>query len=82
MELFWISVWFSRKFEIFDFLCFFFWNFKRIEFQKLSMLERKQRQYWDIHRIKHKTIQSDFRFLIFFFNFSFQCFQKYAFFDL
>ena len=45
------------------------------------MLEKKQRQFWNLHQIPHKTIQSDFRFFL---NFSFQCFQKYAFltFDL
>ena len=29
VELIWISVWFSRKFEIFDFLCFFFFGISK-----------------------------------------------------
>ena len=35
------------------------------------MLEQKQRQFWNLHRIPNKTLNLDFRFFLLFFYFSF-----------
>ena len=70
-----------EKFLIFDlvfekiiiFLFFegyFLGNFQKNRSHKPSMLEEKQGQFWNLHRIPNKTSNPDFRFL-FFFNFIF-----------
>ena len=43
-----------------------FWTFKRIEVKKkLSMLEKKQGQFWNLHQIPYKTLNPDFRLIFF-----------------
>ena len=42
---------------------------KKNRSQKPSMLEQKQGQFWNMHRIPNKTSNPDFRFLLFLFQF-------------
>ena len=70
-----------EKFLIFDlvfekimiFLFFegyFLGNFQKNRIQKPSMLEEKQGQFWNLHRISNKTSNPDFQFLFcFYFRF-------------
>ena len=44
-----------------------FFNFEKNRSQKLSMLDEKQRQFWNLQWILHKVIQSDFQFSSYFF---------------
>ena len=71
-----------EKFLIFDlvfekitiFLFFegyFYVNFQKNRSQKPSMLEEKQGQFWNLHRIPNKTSNPNFRFLSLFFFFQF-----------
>ena len=46
-------------------------NFQKNRSQKPSMLEEKQGQFWNLHRIPNKTSNPDFQFLFFCFYFSF-----------
>ena len=39
-----------------------------MHFQKLSMLEKKQGQFWNLHHTPHKTSNPDFRFSSYFFD--------------
>ena len=39
-----------------------FLNLQKNKSQKELMLKIKQRQFWNLHQIPHKTIQSDFQF--------------------
>ena len=65
VELFYISVWFSRKFEIFDFLCIFL-NFQKNRIQKLSMLENKNKDSFGIYiKFRTKLNKAIFDLLIF-----------------
>ena len=48
---------------------YFFGNFQKNRNQKTSMLEEKQGQFWNLHRIPNKTSKPDFRFLFFLFRF-------------
>ena len=41
-------------------------NFQKNRCQQPSMLEEKQRQFWNLHRIPNKTSNTDFRFLFLF----------------
>ena len=78
-----ISHFIHEKFLIFDlvfekitiFLLFegyFLGNFQKNRSQKPSMLEQKQGQFWNLHRIPNKTSNPDFRFLfLLFFLFQF-----------
>ena len=63
-----------EKFLIFDlvfekitiflfFQGYFLGNFQKNRSQKPSMLEEKQGQFWNLHRIPNKTLNPDFRFL-------------------
>ena len=52
---------------------YFLGNFQKNRSQKPSMLEEKQGQFWNLHRIPNKTSNPDFRF--FFFCFLFQFFS-------
>ena len=36
--------------------------------QKISMLEEKQGQFWNLHQIPHKTSNPEFRFSSYFFD--------------
>ena len=52
-------------FEKMGFLCFFgylFMKFKKNRSQKLSMLEQKQGQIWNLHEIPHKVMKPNFPF--------------------
>ena len=42
-------------------------NFQKNRSQKPSMLEEKQEQFWNLHRIPNKNSNPDFRFLFFFY---------------
>ena len=44
------------------------WNVGFSTFKKLSMLEEKQGQFWNLHQILHKTSNLDFRFSSYFFD--------------
>ena len=70
-----------EKSQIFFF--FFFFNFQKNRSQKLSMLEEKQRQFWNLHWIPHKVTQSNFPFssYLFFYKFFSWYFQRYALLD-
>ena len=46
---------------------YFLGNFQKNGSQKPSMLEEKQGQFWNLHRIPNKTSNPDFRFLFSFF---------------
>ena len=53
---------FSKKIEIikiFLLFRFFFWNFLKNISQKLSILQQKQGQFWNLHVILSKTIAID-----------------------
>ena len=76
MQIFWISVWFSRK--VFS-VCFFF-NFQKNRSEKLSMLEEKEKQFWNQHWIPRKVTRSDFKFSSYFFYIFFFVFSKICFF--
>ena len=41
---------------------YFLGNFQKNRSQKPSMLEEKQGQFWNLHRIPNKTSNPDFRF--------------------
>ena len=41
---------------------YFLGNFQKNRSQKPSMLEEKQGQFWNVHRISNKTSNPDFRF--------------------
>ena len=43
-------------------------NFKKNGSQKPSMLEQKQGQFWNLHRIPNKTLNPDFQFFLIFFS--------------
>ena len=45
---------------------YFLRNFQKNRSQKPSMLEEKQGQFWNLHRIPNKTSNPDFRFLFLF----------------
>ena len=45
---------------------YFLGNFQKNRSQKPSMLEEKQGQFWNLHRIPNKTSNPDFRFLFLF----------------
>ena len=40
-----------------------FLNLQKNRSQKLSMLEEKQGQFWNLHQIPHKTSNPDFRLI-------------------
>ena len=41
---------------------FFFLELQKQKSHKLPIPEQKQGQFWNLHKILHKTIGSDFRF--------------------
>ena len=52
-------------------MCFlksWFFDLQKNRSQKLSMLEEKQGQFWNLHQIPHKTSNPDFRFSLYFFD--------------
>ena len=64
----------NLKFSIFS-------NFQMNRSRKLSMLEEKQRQFWNLHWIPHKVTQNDFQFSSYlFFTIFFSVFSKICFF--
>ena len=44
------------------FFGYLFSQFQKNRSQKLSMLEQKQRQIWNLHEIPHKVIKPNFQF--------------------
>ena len=60
-----------KKITIFLFFeGYFLGNFQKNRSQKPSMLEEKQGQFWNLHRIPNKTSNPDFRFFFLFQVFS------------
>ena len=41
-----------------------FFDLQKNRSQKLSMLEEKQGQFWNLHQIPHKTLNPDFRLIL------------------
>ena len=63
MKIFWFSEYFFKK--KLGFLCFFgylFFKFLKNKSQKLSMLEQKQGQIWNLHCIPHKVMNPNIQF--------------------
>ena len=59
---FWFSFWEIYGFHVFEgYLKNFFLKNRS---QKPSMLEQKQGQFWNLHRISNKTSNPDFRFFL------------------
>ena len=50
---------------------YFFGNFQKNRSQKPSMLEEKQGQFWNLHRIPNKTSNPNFRFIYIYIFFQF-----------
>ena len=65
LKNFWFSFWENYDFHVFE--KYFFFNFKKNRSQKPSMLEQKQGQFWNLHRIPNKKSNPDFQFLMLFF---------------
>ena len=68
LKIFLFSEWFLKKI---GFLCFFgylFLKFQKNRSQKLSMLEQKQRQIWNLHEIPHKVMKPNFQFSFYYFH--------------
>ena len=50
------------------FFGYLFLNFQKNRSQKLSMLEKKQRQIWNLHEIPHKVMKPNFPFSFYYFH--------------
>ena len=50
------------------FFGYLFLKFQKNRSQKLSMLEQKQRQIWNLHEIPHKVIKPNFQFSFYYFH--------------